>query len=111
MNVKRISLMSLLTVVVLSGATEAYAYTDYMYVPAGVWIAKPEAKMPGEMADPMHPRCDLLGGLLAPVRGLATGIGNVISHGERAPGMQQMRATEYIEYPNASGVVVRVPIR
>lgn len=109
MNVKRISVISLLAVVVLFSTTQAFATVEYMETPAGVMVPVPQLRA-ANIASEHMPRCNLLGGLLSTVEGITTGVSNLLPAQMKAQQAQQQQ-THYIEYPNASGVVVRVPAR
>lgn len=116
MNAKIESLMIMAVVAVVLLATPAFAHVEYAPVPAGVWAPKPHA----HPHDEPTARCnseefDLFAELGKAVTGLPNAIGNLLeaifpSH-KQTTEMEASRRSKYIDLPNASGVIVRIPAK
>lgn len=116
MNAKIENLMIMAVVAVVLLATPVFAHVEYAPVPAGVLAPKPHAHPHGEPTARFNSEeFDLFAGLGKVVTGLPNAIGNLIeaifpSH-KRTTEMEVSQGPKYIDLPNASGVIVRIPAK
>jgi len=101
-------------VLLIAPAVPVAAYRGYRYTPAGVHVPKVERTYGMPEPTTEAEGFDLLGGVFEAVGGLFTalfgGPQEPVGRVETVPPERlAMARQEYIEYPNASGIVVRMP--
>jgi len=113
MNAKGTGLAAVIAATVVLLTMPAWSNQQYRYVPAGVAVPNPPLHMDAESAAPAE--LGLLGGLCRSVTDIPRAIGRMLDgffHGQKESLPKADREEpQYRYFPNASGVIVRVPVQ
>ena len=113
MNAKGTNLVAVIAATVVLLTMPAWSNQEYRYVPAGVVVPNPPVHTDAQSTAPAER--GLFGGLCRGVTDIPMAIGQMLGglfNGQKEPLPKTGREEpQYRDFPNASGVVVRVPVQ